>query len=106
MDYRSYISERTRVWSSHADIHKMGWLDKGVLIHVVDHYGDRAQFDEVVSGFHTELIERTGAYPSWWVDLDKLSASNPLDEPAPPPEPGVAPSDAEIGRVVRYLFGK
>ncbi len=84
----------------------MGWVEYGSLVSIIDHYGSMAQIGEVVEGRQPKE-QRDSSYPQWWVSQDALSSSNPIEpspNPDPGPGPGNEPTNAEIGRVVRYLF--
>ena len=121
MDKWFNVNKVIQVWSGHSDGHqKMGKLFPPAAIRAIDEYKGSVQFEEfgLDGDGRSELVERSSSYPQWWARLDDLSLE-PFtgEEPGPigpddtvpgdpgpvPPQPSDVPTDAEIGRVVRYL---
>ncbi len=120
------VNKRVRVYSGHAaSAQKQGWINAPAGLLQVDEYKGSIQFwPEQLrfdGGGSWEPEDRldTGGYPDFFVRLEDLSKEpyvdplatippedNPMPEPddvPPPPVFGDVPTDAEIGRVVRYL---
>jgi hypothetical protein len=53
------------------------------------------------------LFTNTKVYPQSFVRFEDVQTFAPEPEPGPEPEPepGTVPTDAEVGRVIKYLFG-
>ncbi len=104
-----------RAWAATDAIHKMGWLRAGDNIHLTEQHTEDGElwfrFD-LSNG--VDLNPLGGGYNEYWVKGDELevaatsSIPTPVPTPVPTPEPtpGDQPSDAQIGAVVRFLFGK
>ena len=115
MDPKWYnVNEDARIWSGHADsAQKQGWLYAPAAILAIDEYKGSFQFKEykaVDNGFGDFQADED--YPDFWIRIEDTS-QKPFDPPVPVPDlvpdpiPSVdGPSDAEIGRVIRFLFGK
>jgi hypothetical protein len=70
---------------------------------VRDYPGDR--FYEVTFDPADVVFEYPQPYDWSFVRYEDVSLVPPEPEPEPEPEPGEEPSDAEVGRVIKYLFG-
>ncbi len=107
-----FTNRRERVWAQAAEGHKMGWLDEGVELNVIDEYQGFSQFDRAV-GLNPELKPWTEGYKQYWITSDALSSSRPepdeepdeepTDEPWPPPE-DINVADAQLGHAVRLIL--
>ena len=98
-----------RVWAGAHEVHKMNWLRAGDRIHLNAQYGSWFRFDNVVGG--ADLRPFNADYDEYWVrgaELEVAATAPPVSEPdpEPEPEPEEGPSDAEIGRVIRFLLGR
>lgn len=119
MDKWFNVNEVAQIWSGHSDNHqKMGKLYPPAAIRAIDEYGGSYQFAEfkVVDAGYSDLDPLTTSYPQYWIRAEDVSVApyeepsddpgdDPGDDPDPDPEPDPeGPSDAEIGRVIRFLF--
>ncbi len=119
MDKWFNVNEDAQIWSGHSDNHqKQGWLRAPAAIRAIDYYGGSYQFVEVLVdeelGGRDERDPATTNYPQYWIRETSVSIlpfipdpdPEPEPDPEPTPEPGDDPSDSEIARVIRYLFGR
>lgn len=113
------IYSSLRVWSGTDAVHKMGWLRAGDEIHLTEQYTEDGElWFRIDKATGDDLIPLGGGYPEYWVKGDELEVAatsptptpeptpEPEPEPEPTPEPGDRPSDAQIGEVIRFLFGR
>jgi hypothetical protein len=108
VDFLLDIHGSVRAWSDRHAVHKMGWLRQGDVVHVSQEYRGWFKF-EIASG-GGDLLPTDASYPDYWVKQADLVVQPPTPDPDPEPEPEPdpvdRPSDAQIGAVVRFLFGK
>lgn len=115
------VNHDAQIWSGHSDDHqKMGKLIAPAGILAIDFYQGSYQFKKVMiddkNGGEDRLDPLTEGYDQYWIREEDVSDElynpdpgpfpNPDPVPSPDPVPGSGPSDAEIGRVIRFLLGK
>ena len=116
MEARWYnVNVDARVWAGHTENQKQGWLRAPAAVFAIREYGNAYQFllenVRVDAGGSIDL-KVDDAYPQYWIQKSDVTlVPYELDVPAPDPEQEecewcvTAPSDEEIGRVVRFLLG-
>lgn len=116
------VNKTVQVWAGHAENQKQGRLVPAAGVEILEQYKGSGRFDPDEVRFegngHWEEFKDNPSYPEYWVQMDLLSKTpfipspdpTPFPDPDPVPDPvpvpGDEPSDAEIGRVVRFLFGR
>lgn len=121
IDLYREVGYDVRVWNDAGGVHKMGWLRKGDVVHLYKRYGQdwyRINPDNSDAPYLLQPHNVDGEvappneadYREYWVQDQPDGLFMPVgqdsDEPdVEPEEPSTTPTDAEIGRVVRFLFG-
>ena len=121
------VNKVVQVWSGHAgSAQKKGRLYPPVGLEDIDKYKESIQFDPDKLRFDRDgKFDRMGtedqdaSYPDFWVRREDLSfemfdpdagdpgpvGPDPEEPPVVAPPPSVdEPSDADVGRVIKYLF--
>ncbi len=114
MDPKWYnVNVKARIWSGHADsAHKQGWMYPAGAILAIDEYKGSYQFEEwKVKGDGIADFYAHAGYPQLWIRIADVSLEQFEEEEPPVPDeddplPQNVPSNEEIGRVIRFLFGK
>lgn len=106
------VNKDIRVWASHSDTHKQGWIYAPAAILALEEYKGSYLFSEaMVVGTGKLDYAISSGYPQTWVRIEDVSTEpyepepSPDPEPEPEPDPGPAPveGDAELGAAVRTI---
>ena len=103
--YWVQAARRKRVWADTHDTHKMGWVNPGDQMRVVEEYNTWLRFDEHNAIGINPFVE---GYKEWWIRSDAVEKIE-VDQVVPPPDPNpdVVPPyvdrDAELGAAFRTV---
>lgn len=120
MDKWFNVNKDIRVWAGHSEAQKQGWIYAPAAVYIIDEYKGSGQFKPEDMKFDLDgriEVKSDPGYSDYWVRLDELSlvpfdldvdeeppvGPDPEEPPVVAPPPSDVPTDAEIGRVVRYL---
>ncbi len=107
MDKWFNVNEDARVWSGHADVHKMGWMRAGSAIRAVAEYSGSYRFLEFKPP--EDLIPFGNGYSQYWIRKEDVSLlpfedeDDASDDMDPDPEIPALPGDGRIGAAIRIL---
>jgi hypothetical protein len=114
--YWAEVKTRERVYANAGtDEQKMGYVNPGNVIHVIEHYGQSwKRFDNYQPGTGADEVKPWDAnYKEWWTQAEVSIVDEPDPGPGPDPEPepepppGGAISFGEAGQaldtLVRFL---
>jgi hypothetical protein len=103
------VNEDARVFSSHAEVHKMGWMRAGSAILAIEQYKGHYRFEQKKVPF--DLNELGAGYNQYWIREEDVTLL-PFEEEEPPPDDedddpddGDA-SDARLGRAIRVILSE
>ncbi len=120
------VNQDSQIWSGHSDNHqKMGKLIAPAGILAIDFYKGSYQFKKVMiddaNGGKDQRDPLTEGYNQYWIREEDVSEvpynpdpgpfpgpdpEDPLPVPEPVPSNPGDPSNEEIGRVIRFLYGR
>jgi hypothetical protein len=107
------VNEDARVWSSHAKVHKMGWMRAGSAVLAVEEYGGSFRFEEFKEP--SDLVPLGDGYNDYWIPTDSVTLlpfeeeddedGDGEDDPGDDPDTGDA-TDARLGRAIRVVLAE
>ena len=102
------VNADARVWNSHAEVQKQGWMRAGSAILAIEEYKGSVRFVEYKEP--SELKPLSSGYPQYWMQLSTLSLlpfeeedDDVNDEPAPT---GDAALGAAFRLLVNFILGR
>jgi hypothetical protein len=105
--------DRAQIWSDSAQIHKAGRVPLGEKLEVIAKVSGWNEINRPAGLFFTENGVDVPApvqpsYPRYFIDPVfcqnvPVDGVIPVPEPEPEPEPSDEPTDAEVGKVVKWI---